>query len=92
MNVFFANYWQFPASFLYLFCNAFLSCMLISNEWAGYYDDREALRVSVPRGLQRSNHFVSMPFKYSMPALIAFALLHWTLSQSIVVMRVTALF
>lgn len=91
-NVFFANYWQFVVSFQYLFFTAFLSCMLNSDEWAGYYHDRKALRVSVPRGLQRSSYFVSMPFKYGMPSLIAFAILHWTLSQSIFVVRITAFF
>ena len=77
-------------SFLYITFNALFSCMLVSDEWAGYYKTRKTLRVSFPEGIQRSSYFVSMPLRYGIPLTISMALLHWTVSQSVFVVRVVS--
>ena len=56
-NIFFANLWQMIISILYLTLNALLSCLLFSDEWAGYHKTRKTLRVSFPEGIQRSSYF-----------------------------------
>ena len=47
-----------------------------------------ALRVSVPRGIQRSSYTLSMPFRYSIPMLAAFSIMHWLLSQATFIIRI----
>ena len=86
--IFFANMWQMIISILYLTFNALLSCLLFSDEWAGYHKRRKTLRVSFPEGIQRSSYFISMPLKYGVPFTTSVALLHWTVSQSVFVVRV----
>lgn len=66
--------------------------MLVSNEWAGYQSNRKTLRVSFPEGIQRSTYFVSMPLKYGIPLTASMMLLHWTVSQSVFVVRVVSRF
>ena len=75
-------------SLLYITFNALLSCILVSEEWAGYQKTRKTLRVSFPKGIQRSSYFISMPYRYGAPLIISTALLHWTVSQSVFVVRV----
>ena len=47
-----------------------------------------ALRVSAPQGIQRSSYFLSMPFRYSIPMLAIFSVMHWLLSQATFIIRV----
>ncbi|KAK3637796.1 hypothetical protein LTR56_012002 [Elasticomyces elasticus] len=51
---------------------------------------RKTLRVSAPRGLQRSSYFVSMPWRYGIPLISSMALLHWLMSQSLFVVAAVA--
>jgi hypothetical protein len=88
-NVIWANVWQMIISMLYLAYNGLLTCQLVSEEWGGYAKDRKTLRVSHPKGIQRSTYFVSMPMKYGVPLLIANALLHWLISQSMFLVSTT---
>ena len=88
--MFFANLWQMIISFVYITFNALFSCILVSEEWLGYHKTRKTLHVSFPEGIQRSSYFISMPYKYGAPLMISMALLHWTVSQSIFVVRVVS--
>ena len=63
--------------------------MLVANEWEGFVKTRKTLRVTSPRGLQRSSYFVSVPLKYGLPVLISISVLHYTMSQSIFVVYLT---
>ena len=87
-DIFFVNFWQFIVSFLYLIFNALLSCLLVNDEFAHFLTSRKTLRVSFPEGIQRSTYFISMPFKYGIPLTVFMAILHWTVSQSIFVVKV----
>ncbi len=87
-NIFFANLWQMIISLLYITFNALFSCILVSEEWSGYQKTRKTLRVSFPEGIQRSSYFISMPLRYGAPLIISMAVLHWTVSQSVFVVRV----
>lgn len=63
--------------------------MLVADEWDRFGKIRKTLRVTMPQGLQRSSYFVSVPLKYSLPILIAFSALHYTISQSVFVVYLT---
>ena len=82
-NVMYANLWQVIVSFLYLAYNALLTCMLVGDEWSRFATNRKTLRVTHPTGIQRSTYFVSMPYKYGIPLMIANTVLHILISQSL---------
>lgn len=63
--------------------------MAAATEWSAYANKRRSLRVSSnPRGKQRSRYFLQLPYRYSIPLLLASILMHWMLSQSIFVVAI----
>jgi hypothetical protein len=81
-SVMFANYWQVALSILYFAANSLLSCYSVSHEWSSFAKNKKFLRVSFPRGMQRSTYFISVPYRIGLPTLAASIILHWLLSQS----------
>ena len=64
--------------------------MLLVCEWAGYAHDRKPLRVTCPVKSQRSTYRLQLPYKYGLPLLLFSGALHWLVSQSLFLARVTA--
>jgi hypothetical protein len=89
-NVFIANLPQFILSILYIFYNSMLSCFLVQREFSRMYKIRKPLRVSEPEGIQRSSYFISLPLRYGIPLYIASGMVHWLISQSLFLARITA--
>ncbi|PYI19088.1 hypothetical protein BO99DRAFT_403078 [Aspergillus violaceofuscus CBS 115571] len=87
--VFLANIIQLLVSFLYLFYNNILTHQLVADQWMRFLrpDGKKALRVSTPRGMQRSSYLLSLPLTYSLTLTIAMILLHWLVSQSLFVVQ-----
>ena len=52
---------------------------------------RKSLRVSAPSGAQRSTPWLSLPYRYAIPLLLAMGLLHWLASESIFLARIDVL-
>ncbi|KAI4173414.1 MAG: hypothetical protein LQ343_002946 [Gyalolechia ehrenbergii] len=92
LSVSFSNIWQFIISLLYLAYNAVLTAMLVANEWDSFGKIQKNLRVTAPKGHQRSTYFVSVPLKYGLPILFAFGALHYTTSQSVFVVYLIRFF
>lgn len=63
--------------------------MLMAEEWSGYVHERKPLRVSNPSGSQRSTYRLQLPYRYGIPLLVLSGLLHWPVSQSLLIARVT---
>ena len=84
-----ANVPQLLLSFLFLTYNALFTCMLLAEEWNGYAHERKPLRVTQATGSQRSTYRLQLPYKYSIPLMIVSTLLHWLVSQSLFLARVT---
>jgi len=82
-----ANCPQLAFSFLYYISNALLTCMLAASEISRYGSGRKPLRVSAPKGIQRSSYFLTIPFKYGIPCTLFSGILHWLISQSIYFVR-----
>lgn len=83
IQVVLANSFQVMVSFLYLFYNNILTRQVLADEMIRYVRNRKALRVSSPRNLtQRSSYFLSLPWKYAVPQMGLFMVLHWLISQS----------
>ena len=64
--------------------------MLLAAEWSRYFLRSKALRVTTPHGGQRSTYYLQLPYMYSIPLLVASAMLHWLISESIFLARITA--
>ena len=64
--------------------------MLLADEWNDYAHVRKPLRVTSPVGEQRSTYRLQLPYRYGIPLLITSGTLHWLVSQSLFLARVTA--
>ena len=64
--------------------------MLLADEWSDYAHERKPLRVTGPVGEQRSTYRLQLPYRYGIPLLCASGTLHWLVSQSLFLARVTA--
>ena len=61
--------------------------MLVADEWNGFVKERKTLRLSSPRGIQRSSYFLSLPYRFSLPLMFASVTMHWLISQSVFVIQ-----
>ncbi|MCJ1394217.1 hypothetical protein MMC18_007095 [Xylographa bjoerkii] len=91
LNVMLANTPQAIMSFLHLWYNNLLSGVLLGAEWNTFATKRQTLRVTAPSGAQRSSYYLSIPYRYAIPLLVASSVLHWLISESLFLVRVTAL-
>lgn len=89
-SVLVANTPQFAVTISYYFYNNVLTTMLAASEYNSYGTKRRGLRVSWPREqtAQRSTYWLSIPYKYSLPLLVTYMALHWTISQSLFYVRI----
>ena len=88
-NILLANAAQVILSLLYLSYNSLFTCQLLSREWTSYTTKRKPLRVTSPIGRQRSTYFLQLPYTYSLPLMAFSGVLHWLVSQSIFLARVS---
>ena len=72
---------------LYLLYNGLLTTMLVADEWNGFIQERKTLRLSSPRGIQRSSYFLSLPYRFSLPLMFVSVTMHWLISQSVFVIQ-----
>ena len=91
LNVMLANLPQLVLSFIYIIINAMLSTFLVQREFSRMCKVRKPLRVSEPLGIQRSSYFISLPLRYGIPLYASSGFLHWLISQSLFLARITAL-
>ncbi|RCI11040.1 hypothetical protein L249_5183 [Ophiocordyceps polyrhachis-furcata BCC 54312] len=91
-SVLLANLPQVIVSVIYLLYNAMLSTFLVQREFSLMYkrEKHKPLRVSEPIGIQRSSYFISLPLRYGVPLYATSGLMHFLLSQSLFMARVTA--
>jgi hypothetical protein len=88
-NVVLVNTPQLVISFIYLFYNDAFTRMFMCLEWAKFASERKALRVSRPRGEQRSTFWLTLPYRCSLPLMLAMVLLHWLVSRSLFLVRIS---
>ncbi|KAB8253093.1 hypothetical protein BDV35DRAFT_375515 [Aspergillus flavus] len=80
-----ANSVQLLVTVGYYFYNSVLTSMLASAEYSSYGTDRKPLRVTWPvkGSQQRSTYWLSVPYKYGIPVMILFMVIHWFVSQAL---------
>ncbi|KAK4450480.1 hypothetical protein QBC34DRAFT_460961 [Podospora aff. communis PSN243] len=91
-NVLIANLPQLLLSIIYIIYNIMLSAFLVQREFSRMYKIRKPLRVSEPTGIQRSSYFISLPLRYGIPLYASSGIMHWLLSQSLFLARITAFY
>ncbi|KAL1647111.1 hypothetical protein SLS58_002882 [Diplodia intermedia] len=89
-TVLIANLPQSLLSVLYVVVNGLFTSLSLAREWSAYAhcSRPRALRVSHPRGAQRSTYFLQVPYRLGVPLMCASAFLHWIVSQSIFVAKI----
>ena len=78
-----ANTPQLILSLLYFTYNGIFTYELIGREWSKFGQGRRALRVTSPRGQQRSTYWLNLPYRYGIPLAAVAVLLHWLFSRAI---------
>lgn len=86
-NAWLANLPQIFLSALYFSVNRLCTSLYFAYEWNKYATRRKGLRVTSPKGDQRSTYFLQLPFRYAIPLVAISGLMHWLLSQSIFLVR-----
>jgi hypothetical protein len=90
-NVLIVNSPQIIFSSIYFSFNGLLTSMTLAAEWSSYVNERKGHRVSNNlKGFQRSNYFLSVPYRYGIPLIILSVLLHWLISQSLFMVGIEA--
>ncbi|KAI0410837.1 hypothetical protein F5X98DRAFT_384830 [Xylaria grammica] len=84
-GVLLANSPQLLLSFCYLAYNNLFTRLQMAKEWARFSEGYNSLRVTEPRGQQYSTYRLQLPYKYSIPLIVASAALHWLVSNTIFV-------
>ncbi|RMY63560.1 hypothetical protein D0864_12597 [Hortaea werneckii] len=92
LSVLLANLPQAIVSLIYVIYNGLLTCMCLAHEYSKYglVDRKKTLRVTTPHGQQRSTYYLQLPFRYGAPLLVASATLHWLISQSLFLARISS--
>ncbi|KIK53457.1 hypothetical protein GYMLUDRAFT_134315, partial [Collybiopsis luxurians FD-317 M1] len=80
---------QLILSMIYLVFNSLCTTLFLTLEWSSYARSRKPLRVTSPSGDQRSTYFLQIPYRFGLPLIVYSALLHWLLSQSIFLVKVS---
>ncbi|XMA11573.1 hypothetical protein WAI453_004364 [Rhynchosporium graminicola] len=82
-NTLLANSPQLILSLLYIIYNRMYTCISFSTEWHDLAHRQIPLRVTSPRGSQRSTYFLSLPYRYLVPISLVSITTHWILSESL---------
>jgi hypothetical protein len=80
-----ANIPQLILTLSYYCFNNVMTSMLAAAEYDSYAVQYKPLRVTRPvkNSQQRSTYWLSVPYKYAVPILVIYMVLHWLVSQSI---------
>lgn len=78
-----ANTPQLILSLLYFYFNSIFTSELVDQEWNEYGHRRKPLRVTNPRGKQKSTYWLDLPSRYGLPLMAVAILLHWLFSRAI---------
>jgi hypothetical protein len=79
-----ANSLQVGLMIIYFMTNGFMTAVSVENERSSYANHRKGLRVSSNKShAQRCTYFLQLPYRYSIPLLVTFGILHWLAFQSL---------
>lgn len=76
---------QLALSIFYVTYNNLYTRLLVGKGWAMRSVQYSSLRVTSPKGLQRSTYRLQLPYRCSIPLIVGSAVFHWLLSNTIYV-------
>jgi len=74
---------QLFLSIIYVSYNLLMTSMMMTKEYNDFAVERKPLRVSEPRGQQRSSYYLQLRYRYAVPLIVCSGTLHWLISQSL---------
>ncbi|KAK2616558.1 hypothetical protein QQS21_000601 [Conoideocrella luteorostrata] len=81
-SVFSVSVPQILLSFTYMVYNSTFTHLSVEREWNSYSLGYRPLRVTDPKGQQRSTYRLQLPYRYSIPLISVSILLHWVCSNA----------
>lgn len=82
------NSFQLALSTTYFVYNSLYTAQCGATEWSQFSSSQPStLRVTYPRGQQRSTFYLQLPWRYGIPLTSLLALMHFLISQSIFFVR-----
>ncbi|KAI1169861.1 hypothetical protein F4777DRAFT_161526 [Nemania sp. FL0916] len=84
-SVLVANSPQLLLSLSYIAFNNLFTYFCVATEWNSFASKYLPLRVTDPKGEQRSTYRLQLPYRYSLPLMALSASLHWLISNTIYV-------
>ena len=88
LNILIANSFQVALSTTYFLYNSLYTAQCAAIEWTSYTLKPRPLRVTHPRGQQRSTYWLQLPLVYGLVLIAASMLMHFLISQAIFLARV----
>jgi len=88
IDIIMANTVQLAVSATYFLYNSLYTAQYAALEWTTFITGaRKALRVTYPRGQQRSTFYLQLPYYYSVPLLVAAIVMHFLASETVFLAR-----
>ncbi|KAI0445163.1 hypothetical protein F4803DRAFT_560452 [Xylaria telfairii] len=81
-----ANSPQLLVTFCYFTYNNILTHLQSALEWTKFGHEYTPLRVTEPKGEQLSTYRLQIPYRYSLPLIVASIFLHWILANTMYVL------
>ena len=88
INILIANSFQLALSITYFLYNSLYTAQCGAIEWTSYTLKRKPLRVTHPRGQQRSTYWLQLPYTYGLLLSGFLMLMHFLISQAVFLARV----
>ena len=86
-----ANTPQVCLSYVYVLMNSIYTSLITCREWTQFCRHRKTLRVSSPVGQQRSTFWLQLPYRYSIPLVVASTFMSWLTSQGFFFVKINVL-
>ncbi|MBA7489604.1 hypothetical protein ES702_00138 [subsurface metagenome] len=87
-SILLVNSFQLVLSIAYFVFNSYWTAQCSAMEWVSFLKQRKPLRVTWPRGQQRSTYYLNLPWRYGISITLCSILLHFLVSQSIFLAQV----
>ena len=81
---------QALVSLMNVLYNGCLTSMMLVGKWNSFSQHRHPLRVTVPLGEQKSQYYLTIPYRYAIPLLAITGTFHWLISESFFLVSLTA--
>jgi hypothetical protein len=81
---------QALVSIMNVLYNGCLTSMMLVGKWNSFSQRRHSLRVTVPLGEQKSQYYLTIPYRYAVPLLVITGAFHWLISDSFFLVSLAA--